>query len=92
MVNVYLDLAEISVRPNMPMKMEDCVTRLYIFLEFTDRQISHDDGKVSAERTKAHVESKFEKYRIAQDRLFGSDFDRVLKQIHAKGRSENGDE
>lgn len=51
------------------------------FLKLWDREILRDAGKVSAEIDKTHAESEFEKYRIVQDRLFESDFDRVIKQI-----------
>ncbi len=91
-VNAYLDLAEDRARRNIPMTMEDWATRLDTFLEFTDREILHDGGRVSAELAKAHAESEFEKYRIVQDRLFESDFDRVLKQIEAERGSGSGDD
>lgn len=91
-VNAYLDLAEDRARRNIPMTMEDWATRLDTFLEFTDREILHDGGRVSAELAKAHAESEFEKYRIVQDRLFESDFDRVLKQIEAERGSGSCDE
>ena len=55
------------------------------FIEATDREILQDAGRVTAEIAKAHAESEFEKYRIIQDRLFESDFDRLLKQIGHKG-------
>ncbi|MBN8284112.1 virulence RhuM family protein [Zoogloea sp.] len=84
-VNAYLDLAEERAQRMIPMTMEDWAKRLDAFLEFTDRDILQDAGKVSAEMAKAHAESEFEKYRIVQDRLFESDFDRVLKQIEASG-------
>jgi hypothetical protein len=84
-VNAYLDLAEERAQRMIPMTMEDWAKRLDAFLEFTDRDILQDPGKVSAEMAKAHAESEFEKYRIVQDRLFESDFDRVLKQIGASG-------
>ncbi len=58
----------------------------------TDREILQDAGKVTAEIAKAHAESEFEKYRIVQDRLFESDFDRMLKQIEALQKPEGGDE
>jgi len=83
-VNAYLDLAEDRARRKIPMSMEDWATRLDAFLEFTDREILRDGGKVSAELARAHAESEFEKYRIVQDRLFESDFDRVIKQIEAE--------
>ena len=82
-VNAYLDLAEERARRKIPMTMEDWAKRLDQFLEFDERDILRDKGRVSAEIAKAHAESEFEKYRIAQDRLFESDFDRVLKQIES---------
>lgn len=83
-VNAYLDLAEERARRKIPMTMEDWAKRLDAFLEFTERDILEGNGKVSAELAKAHAESEFEKYRIVQDRLFESDFDRVLKQIESE--------
>jgi hypothetical protein len=55
------------------------------FLQLWDREILQDAGKVTAELAKAHAESEFEKYRIVQDRLFESDFDRLLKQLPETG-------
>ena len=63
------------------MTMEDWEERLRGFLKLWDREILQDPGKVSAELAKAHAESEFEKYRIIQDRLFESDFDRDLKEL-----------
>ena len=63
----------------IPMTMQDWETRLNRFIEATDRVVLPDAGKVTAEIARAHAESEFEKYRIVQDRLFESDFDRVLK-------------
>jgi hypothetical protein len=80
-VNAYLDLAEERALRNIPMTMEDWAKRLDAFLEFTERDILQNSDKVSAEIAKAHAESEFEKYRIVQDRLFESDFDRVVKQL-----------
>ncbi|MDA3970275.1 MAG: virulence RhuM family protein [Desulfobulbaceae bacterium] len=80
-VNAYLDLAEDRARRKIPMTMEDWAKRLDLFLEFDEREILQDKGKITAEIAKAHAESEFEKYRIVQDRLFESDFDKVLKQI-----------
>ncbi len=80
-VNAYLDLAEDRARRKIPMTMEDWAKRLDAFLEFSDRQILQGKGKVTAEIAKAHAESEFEKYRIVQDRLFESDFDRMVKQL-----------
>jgi hypothetical protein len=83
-VNAYLDLAEDRARRKIPMTMEDWAKRLDLFLEFDEREILEDKGRVAAEIAKAHAESEFEKYRIVQDRLFESDFDRLIKQIEDK--------
>jgi len=78
MVSAYLDMAELMARRNIPMTMGDWETRLNRFLEMTDHDILQDAGKVSAELAKAFAESEFEKYRVVQDALFQSDFDRFL--------------
>ncbi|UJW79517.1 virulence RhuM family protein [Hydrogenophaga sp. SL48] len=80
-VSAYLDMAELQAMRRMPMTMQDWETRLNGFLKLWDREILRDAGKVSAELAKAHAETEFEKYRIVQDRLFESDFDRVIKRI-----------
>ncbi len=80
-VNAYLDLAEDRARRKIPMTMEDWARRLDLFLEFSEREILQDKGKITTEIAKAHAESEFEKYRIVQDRLFESDFDRIIDQI-----------
>jgi hypothetical protein len=80
-VSAYLDMAEIQAMRKIPMTMEDWEKRLAGFLTLWDREILKDAGKVTAEIAKAHAESEFEKYRITQDRLFESDFDRLLKQV-----------
>jgi len=61
------------------MTMSDWETLLNRFIEATDREVLKDAGKVTAEIAKAHAESEFEKYRIVQDRLFKSDFDKLLE-------------
>ncbi|MFZ5560303.1 MAG: virulence RhuM family protein [Pseudomonadota bacterium] len=81
--NAYLDVAEDMAQRKIPLTMQDWETRLNRFIEATDREVLQDAGKVTAEIAKAHAESEFEKYRIVQDRLFESDFDRMLKQIEA---------
>jgi len=81
LVAAYLDVAEDMALRKIPMTMQDWETRLNRFIEATDREILQDAGKVTAEIAKAHAESEFEKYRIIQDRLFQSDFDRLVKQI-----------
>ena len=62
--------------------MEDWSKRLDAFLEFDDRNVLLDAGKVTAKLAKEFAESEFEQYRIVQDRLFESDFDRELKQLN----------
>ncbi len=80
LVNAYLDVAEDMAQRKIPMTMQDWETRLNRFIEATDREVLQDAGKVTAEIAKAHALSEFEKYRIVQDRLFESDFDRLLQQ------------
>jgi len=88
LVNAYLDVAEDMAQRKIPMTMEDWETRLNRFIEATDRGVLQDAGKVTAEIAKAHAESEFEKYRIVQDRLFESDFDRVVQASKALGKIE----
>lgn len=93
MVNAYLDLAEERAHRKIPMTMQDWAGRLDAFLEFTESDILQDGGKVTAELAKAHAESEFEKYRIVQDRLFESDFDKdVKKLLEEKEGAANGSE
>jgi hypothetical protein len=80
-VSAYLDLAENRARRHIPMTMEDWAKRLDIFLEADDHAILHDAGSISAEIAKSRAESEFEKYRIIQDRLFMSDYDRYLLEM-----------
>jgi hypothetical protein len=80
-VNAYLDLAEDRAKRHVPMTMEDWAKRLDVFLAADDRDILQDSGATTAQVSKDFAESEFEKYRIVQDRLFESDFDRELKQI-----------
>ena len=77
-VSAYLDLAEDRARRRIPMTMEDWAKRLDIFLMADDREILTNAGTITAEIAKAHAESEFEKYRIIQDRLYESDYDRFL--------------
>jgi len=87
LVSAYLDVAEDMALRQIPMTMQDWEMRLNRFIEATDRGVLQDAGKVTAEIAKAHAEAEFEKYRIVQDRLFESDFDRVIKQIAADGKA-----
>ena len=82
-VSAYLDMAELQAMRKIPMTMEDWEKRLAGFLTLWDREILQDAGKVSAELAKTYAESEYEKYRITQDRLFESDFDRLTKQIES---------
>ena len=77
-VSAYLDLAEDRARRHIPMTMEDWAKRLDIFLMADDREILKNAGSITAEIAKAHAESEFERYRIIQDRLYESDYDRFL--------------
>ena len=90
-VNAYLDLAEERAKRKIPMTMEDWAKRLDVFLEFDDREILKNSGKVTVEIARAHAESEFEKYRVVQDRLFESDFDKAVKKIEQvkKGKTDN---
>ncbi len=83
-VNAYLELAEERAKRRIPMTMEDWAKRLDVFLEMDDREILQDSGKVSTQLAKEFAESEFEKYRIVQDRLFESDFDREVKRLEGK--------
>jgi len=89
-VSAYLDMAEMQAMRKMPMTMGDWEQRLSGFLTLWDREILQDAGKVTAEIARAHAESEFEKYRIVQDRLFESDFDRLVKQLEQDGKKNKG--
>lgn len=77
LVNAYLDIAKDMAERHIPMTMEDWEKRIDKFLDATDREILQDAGKITAEAAKEYAESEFEKYRVIQDRLFRSDFDRL---------------
>ncbi len=83
-VNAYLDLAEDRAKRHIPMTMEDWAKRLDKFLEADDRDVLQNSGKITAQMAKNVAESEFEKYRIVQDRLFESDFDKEIKRIQGK--------
>ena len=78
-VSMYLDYAEYQAGRHIPMTMEDWAARLDRFLEFNEHEILQDSGRVTHEIAKSFAESQFEKYRIVQDKLFQSDFDRFLE-------------
>lgn len=81
LVSAYLDIAEDMALREIPMTMEDWEIRLNKFIDATDREILQNAGKVTAEIAKAHAESEFQKYRIIQDQLFESDFDKELNRL-----------
>jgi len=81
LVSAYLDIAESMALRQIPMTMEDWEKRLNKFIDATDREILKNAGIVTAEIAKAHAESEFEKYRIIQDQLFESDFDREINKL-----------
>jgi len=87
-VNAYLDLAEERAKRKIPMTMEDWANRLDLFLEFDERDILQGSGKITAKIAKDYAESEFEKYRIVQDRLFESDFDKLIKVEQQKGNDK----
>lgn len=80
-INAFLDLAENRAKRNIPMTMEDWAKRLDMFLEFDDREILQDNGKITKKIANEFALSEFEKYRIVQDKLFMSDFDKLLLDI-----------
>ena len=78
-VNAYLELAEDRAKRKIPMTMEDWAKRLDAFLKFDEREILQDSGSISAALARQYAESEFENYRVIQDRLFESDFDKLIK-------------
>ncbi|MBQ0090437.1 MAG: virulence RhuM family protein [Prevotellaceae bacterium] len=82
-VSLYLDYAELQAERKIPMSMEDWGNRLDGFLEFNGNEILTGPGKISAEEAKIHAETEFEKYRIVQDRLYSSDFDKYLIELES---------
>ncbi len=84
--NGILDLAEDRAERHIPMTMEDWVKRLDLFLMADDREVLQDAGKITAEIAKAKAETEFEKYRVIQDRLFMSDFDKYMLELEEKAK------
>ena len=81
MVTAYLDFAENMAQRRIPLTMQDWETRLNGFIEIFEYGLLKDDGKVSAEIARLHTETEFEKYRVIQDRLFLSDYDRFVLEM-----------
>ena len=88
-VALYLDYAELQAQRRIPMSMEDWSQRLDGFLEFNGNEILTGPGKISAEQAKLHAETQYEKYRIVQDRLFESDFDRFLQEVNTGSQDDD---
>ena len=86
MVTAYLDFAENMTLRHIPLTMEDWEKRLNSFMEMFDYGILQDAGKVSAEIAKLHAETEFEKYRVVQDRLFMSDFDKYMLELEENAK------
>lgn len=85
-VSAYLDLAEDRAERHIPMTMEDWSKRLDLFLMVDDREVLQDVGKITSEIAKAKAETEFEKYRIVQDRLFVSDFDKYMLELEENAK------
>ena len=85
-VSAYLDLAEDRAERHIPMTMVDWSKRLDLFLMADDREILQDAGKITAEIAKAKAETEFEKYRVIQDRLYMSDFDKFLLELEENAK------
>lgn len=77
-VTMYLDYATRQARRHIPMTMADWASKLDAFLQFNGVEILQDKGKVTAAIAKAFAESEFEQYRVIQDRLYQSDFDKLI--------------
>jgi hypothetical protein len=90
-VVMYLDYAEDQTRRRIPMTMQDWARKLNAFLQFNEREVLDNPGKVSALIAKEFSESEFEKYRIVQDKLFESDFDKDVKAIEQEIKERKGD-
>ena len=80
-VTMYLDYAEDQAERHIPMSMEDWKERLDVFLQFNEREVLNNPGKVTHKVAESFALSEFEKYRIKQDRLFESDFDKFMIEI-----------
>ena len=87
-VTMYLDYATRQARRHIPMTMADWAAKLDAFLQFNGEEVLRDKGKVTAAIAKAFAESEFEQYRIIQDQLYQSDFDRLIAATDASDVSE----
>jgi hypothetical protein len=89
-VSAYLDLAELNTRRHIPMTMEDWAKHLDYILQADNKELLRDGGRISAEIAQMHAETEFEKYRIVQDRLFESDYDRYLRELEEQVDARKG--
>ena len=83
-VTMYLDYSELQAKRRLPMTMQDWSNKLSAFLQFNERELLDGNGKVTAEISKKFAESEFEKYRIKQDQIYQSDFDKLIEDIKIK--------
>lgn len=90
MVSAYLDFGESMAQRNFPLTMQDWEIRLNSFIEMFEYGLLKDSGKVTAAIAKLHAETEFEKYRIIQDRLFMSDYDKYLIELEEQAKNANG--
>ena len=87
-VSMYLDYAENQAARQNPMKMTDWISKLDAFLQFNEYQILKDAGKISHDVAKKLAENEYEKFRVIQDKAFESDFDKEVKKLTTKAKSE----
>ena len=90
MVSAYLDVAESMAQRHIPMTMQDWETRLNGFIQMLEYGLLQDAGKVTAEIAKLHALTEFEKYRVIQDRLYMSDYDRFILEL--EGEKDDSEE
>lgn len=87
MISAYLDFAESMTLRHIPLTMQDWETRLNGFVEMFEYGLLKDDGKISVEIAKLHAETEFEKYRVIQDRIFLSDFDKYMLELEEAAKN-----
>ena len=92
MVNAYLDFAENMAQRKIPLTMEDWENRLNSFIEMFEYGLLKDADKVSNEIARLHAETEFEKYRVIQDKLFMSDFDKYMLELEEHIKKNKNDE
>ena len=90
MVSAYLDIAETMAERHIPMTMQDWETRLNGFIQMLEYGLLQDAGKVTTEIAKLHTLAEFEKYRVVQDHLYMSDYDRFILEL--EGEKDDSEE